>query len=181
MALFGLFRAPKNAPAKKNTKKVIEKKVYDTTAGVVNTGVDVYSFPGTPEEYFAQVLARNFSGYEIRRNVDFAQLYDPSGAVRDSARTPGASFRTEFHRSVANDMLRGRYPRLTFVIYQNGQPEIAVLLSPKAAYKDTDMQLAVDRMGLALRQKNIAFQRYYKEFRNDEAYVRERIQEDLGW
>ena len=180
MALFGLFRAPKNTPVKK-AEKAPARRFVEMTGGVANTGVDVYSFPGTPEEYFAQVLARNFPGYEIRRNVAFADIYDPTGATRAAARNPGASFHTEFHRSVANDMLRGGQPRLTFVIYQNGVPQIAILLSPKAAYKDADMQLYVDRMGLALRQKNIAFQRYYKEFRNDEAYVRERIQEDLGW
>ncbi len=172
MALFGLFRSP---------KKAATKQAPQMTADVINTGVDVYSFPGTPEDYFAHVLARNFYSYEIRKNVDFAEIYDPSGAVRAAARTPGATFRTDFHRSVANDMLRGSYPRLSFVIYQYGQPMVAILLSPKAAYDKADLRLSVDRMGLALRQKNIAFQRYYEEFRNDEAYVRERIQEDLGW
>ena len=117
----------------------------------------------------------------IRRNVAFADIYDPTGAVRAAARNPASVFRTQFHKAVALDMLHNRCPRLTFVIYQDGQPQIAILLSPKAAYKAADMQLVVDRMGLALRQKNIAFQRYYREFRNDEAYVRERVREDLGW
>lgn len=171
MALFGLFRSP---------KKAAQKKAPETTAGVLNTGVDVYSFRGTPEEYFAQVLSRNFPGYEIRRNVDFAQLYDPTGEVRSAARTPGSVFRTEFHRTVANDMLRGSYPKLTFVICRSGRPELAILLGPKCEYDDADLRMSVNRMGLALRQKNIAFQRYYEEFRNDEAYVCLRIQEDLG-
>lgn len=178
MALFGLFRSPKNVPA---AKKTASRRVVEMTAGVVNTGVDVYSFPGTPVEYFAQVLARNYPGYEIRRDVEFAQIYDPTGSIRAVARFPGSTFKTEFHRSVANDMLRGSHPRLTFVICQNGQPQIAILLSRKADFKNADLQLVVDRMGLALRQKNIAFQRYYEEFRNDEAYIRERIGEDLGW
>lgn len=171
MAFFGLFRSRKPAA---------QKRSYDMTAGVVNTGVDVYSFPGTPAEYFAQVLSRNFPGYEIRRNVDFAQLYDPTGEIRAAARNPVAVFRTQFHRTVANDMLRGSYPKLTFVIFRYGQPKIAILLGPKADYDNVDKWLAADHMGLALRQKGIAFQRYYEEFRNDEAYVRERIQEDLG-
>lgn len=172
MALFGLFRTP---------KKAAQKPAPTMTAGVVNTGVDIYSFHGTPEEYFAHILARNFHDYEIRRNVAFADIYDPTGTIRAAARNPGASFMTQLHKTVALDMLHNRYPRLSFVLYQAGQPQIAILLSPKAAYKDADMQLIVDRMGLALRQKNIAFQRYYREFRNDEAYVRERVQEDLGW
>ena len=172
MALFGLFRTP---------KKAAQKPAPVMTAGVVNTGVDVYSFHGTPEEYFAHILARNFHGCEIRRNVAFADLCDPTGAVRAAARNPASVFRTQFHKTVALDMLHNRCPRLTFVIYQNGEPQIAMLLSPKAAYKDADMQLIVDRMGLALRQKNIAFQRYYREFRNDAAYGRERVREDLGW
>ena len=180
MALFGLFRSPQNTPAKK-ASKAPARRFVETTGGVDNTGVDVYSFPGTPEEYFAQILARNFPGYEIRKNVAFADIYDPDGSARAAARNRSASFRTDFHRSVANDMLRGGQPKLTFVICQNGEPQIAILLSPKAEYKIADKQLLVDRMGLALRQKSIAFQRYYKEFRNDEAYVRERIQEDLGW
>lgn len=171
MALFGLFRSP---------KKTVQRSAPEMTADVINTGVDVYSYHGTPEEYFAHILTRNFYSYEIRRNVDFAEIYDPSGAVRAAARNPGAAFRTEFHRSVTNDMLRGSYPRLSFVIYQYGQPLIAILLSPKAAYDKADLRLPVDRMGLALRQKNVAFQRYYKEFRNDEAYVRQRVREDLG-
>ena len=37
----------------------------------------------------------------------------------------------------------------------------------------------VNNLGLALRQKHIAFQRYFKEFRNDEAYIVQRIREDL--
>ena len=177
MALFGLFGSSKKTPV---TKKAPAKKVVEMTAGVVNTGVDVYSFPGTPEEYFAQVLARNFPSYQIRRNVAFADLYDPTGAVRAAARNPGSTFKTDFERAVANDMLHNRHPRLmTFVIYQNGEPQIAILLSRKAEYKSADLQLVVSRMALALRQKNIAFQRYYKEFRNDQAYVCERIQEDL--
>ena len=192
MALFGLFRSPKNTPAKAAAKapaktpakapaKVPAKRFVKMTAGVVNTGVDVYSFNGTPEDFFAQVIARNFPDHEIRRNVDFSQIYDPTGAIRTAARTPGSVFSTEFHKSVANDMLRGGYPRLTFVICENGQPQVAILLCSKADYDDADKQLAINRMGLALRQKNIAFQRYFREFRNDEAYVRERIQEDLGW
>lgn len=172
MALFSLFRSP---------KKDAQKPAPEMTGGVVNTGVDVYSFHGTPEEYFTYILNRNFYSYEIRRNVAFADIYDPTGAVRAAARNPASVFRTQFHKAVALDMLHNRCPRLTFVIYQDGQPQIAILLSPKAAYKAADMQLVVDRMGLALRQKNIAFQRYYKEFRNDEAYVRERVREDLGW
>lgn len=172
MALFSLFRSP---------KKDAQKPAPEMTGGVVNTGVDVYSFHGTPEEYFTYILNRNFYSYEIRRNVAFADIYDPTGAVRAAARNPASVFRTQFHKAVALDMLHNRCPRLTFVIYQDGQPQIAILLSPKAAYKAADMRLVVDRMGLALRQKNIAFQRYYKEFRNDEAYVRERVREDLGW
>ena len=113
--------------------------------------------------------------------MDFAQIYDPTGAARAAAQTPGSAFSTEFHKSVANDMLRGSYPRLTFVICENGQPQVAILLCSKADYDDADKQLVVNRMGLALRQKNIAFQRYFREFRNDEAYVRQRIEEDLGW
>lgn len=171
MALFGFFRSP---------QKTAQKSAPEMTADVINTGVDVYSFHGTPEEYFAHILARNFYSYEIRKNVDFAEIYDPSGAVRAAARNPASTFRTQFHRSVANDMLRGSYPRLSFVIYQYGQPLVAILLSPKAAYDKADLRLPVDRMGLALRQKNIAFQRYYREFRNDEAYIRQRVREDLG-
>ena len=170
MALFGFFRSPKKAPAKNSAKRFVEM-----TAGVYNTGVDVYSFPGTADEYFAQVLTRNFPGYEIRRNVSFAELYDPTGAFRSSAVFP-----TQFHKTINHEMRRNRHPKLSFVIYQNGQPELAILLSNKAEYKDADLQLVVDHMGLALRQKNIAFQRYYREFRNDEAYVRQRIEEDLG-
>ena len=134
MALFGLFGSSKKTPATKNTpvtKKVPAKRIVETTAGVDNTGVDVYSFPGTPEEYFAQVLARNFPSCQIRKNVAFADLYDPTGAVRAAARRPSSTFKTDFERAVANDMLRNRLPRLSFVIYQNGEPQIAILLSRK--------------------------------------------------
>ena len=180
MALFGLFGSPAKTPSSSLQKRAASMAA-EVTAGVVNTGVDVYSFHGSPEEYFTYILNRNFYHYEIRRNVPFADIYDPTGAVRTAARNPGSVFKTQFHKSVAYDMLYNRCPRLTFAIYQNGVPQLAILLSPKAAYKDTDLQLVVDRMGLALRQKNIAFQRYYEEFRNDEAYVRQRVQEDLGW
>ena len=77
MALFGLFRSP---------KKDAQKPAPEMTGGVVNTGVDVYSFHGTPEEYFTYILNRNFYGYEIRRNVAFADIYDPQA---QSAPPPG--------------------------------------------------------------------------------------------
>lgn len=192
MALFGLFRSQKNTPAKTSAKtpakapakkpvKTAANRFVKVTADVVNTGVDVYNFPGTPEDFFAQVIARNFPDYEIRRNVDFAQIYDPTGAIRVAAQTPGSTFSTRFHKSVADDMLRGSFPRLTFVICENGQPQVAILLCDKADYDNEYKRNKVNSMGLALRQKNIAFQRYFKEFRNDEAYVRQRIEEDLGW
>ena len=168
MALFGLFRSP---------KKAVQKKAPEITAGIVNTGVDVYSFPGTAEEYFAQILRRNFPDCQVRENISFAEIYDPSGNFR----SPAAVFPTQFHKTVAFEMQHNRYPKLSFVIYQNGYPVIAILLSDKAEYKNSDLRLVVDHMGLALRQKNIAFQRYYREFRNDEAYVRQRVGEDLGW
>lgn len=241
MALFDLFGS-KKTPAKKTVtvKAVPKRKRYDETAGVINTGVDVYSFNGTPEEYFAQVLKRNFSGYEIRTNVAFEEICDisaptpvpasasgswkctcgslnsdnfcpecgakrpdpnewvcpvckkkntskfcpacgqakPAPAPATSARSdegPAVSLGTLIRKSVAADISKNTYPRLNFVIFKNGKPAVAIYLCPKADYDNIKKWDVVNRLDMACRMKKIAFQRYFKEFRNDEAYVCQRI------
>ena len=280
MALFDLFGS-KKPPVKKTVtvKAVPKKKTYAETAGVINTGVDAYSCGCSVEDYFAQVLERNFAGYEIRRNVDFGELYNVSssaavpvpaagtwkcscghtckgafcpecgnkkpepkpvpagpwtcacgsvnkgnfcpecgakrpvsndwtcsvcgnknkskfcpvcGKAKPAAAAPAPapvradegpavtlSFATMFQKSVQSEAAKGKYPQLNFVIYKNGKPDVAILLTPKADYDNMDKWNTVNNLGLALRQKHIAFQRYFKEFRNDEAYIVQRIREDL--
>lgn len=285
MALFDLFGS-KKPPVKKTvqvkTKSVQPKKTH------YSSGPDCYNYAGSVEDYFADVLARNFPGYEIRRNVAVKNILTMGKSVVNTEKTttqnppaangwtcacgnvckgafcpecgakkpepkpvpagpwtcacgntnkgnfcpecgakrpvsndwvcsvcgnknkskfcpvcgakkpeqnaapapapapvradegPAVSFATMFEKGVAADLAKGRYPVLNFVIYKNGKPDLAILLSPKREYDKEDYRTSTNNLGLALRQKNIAFQRYFIEFRNAESYVCQRVREDLG-
>lgn len=279
MALFDLFGSKK--PPVKKTVQVKAAPAKQTRPKPTRPPTGVYNYPGTAEDYFADVLARNFSGYEIRRNVTVESILTPGKPVTTTTQTPApangwkcacgnvckgafcpecgakkpepkpvpvpngpwkcacgstnkgnfcpecgakrpvsndwicpscgtqnkskfcpicgakrpeqgavsapaptknpeVSLGTLFEKSVAADIAKSRYPVLNFVIYKNGKPDVAILLSAKRDYDKEDYRNRTNNLGLALRQKHIAFQRYFKEFRNEESYVCERIREDLG-
>lgn len=64
---------------------------------------------------------------------------------------------------------------LSFVLYQGGSPRMAVILCPKNSYQRNDILRAMD----ACKKQRIPCLRFFREFRNDEAYIRNRINQAL--
>lgn len=64
---------------------------------------------------------------------------------------------------------------LSYVLYQSGMPKMAVILCPKNSYKRKDILQAMD----GCKGKGIPCLRFFREFRNDEAYIRSRISQTL--
>ena len=224
MAFYHFSKSKKNLPV--------------MTGGVYNTGVDIYSFSGKPEDYFAQILQRNFPFCTIRKNVRIEDLSPKSdagpeswkctcgkmnrynfctdcGAKRPASNTwdcpvchrkndtkfcpicgqispahapaqapdelgPAISLAALAWKTVDTGTSEDRYPPLNFVLYQNGKPKVAVFLLEKFYYNNHWERVKMEEMDMACRMKGVKFQRYFVEFRNDEAYIRQRIQEDLN-
>lgn len=83
-------------------------------------------------------------------------------------------------KTVNNGISKSRYPKLNFVICRDGKPKVAIYLCQKFDYDNYWERVKMDEMDMACRMKGISFQRYFVEFRNDEAYIRQRVQEALS-
>ena len=64
---------------------------------------------------------------------------------------------------------------VSFLLYQNGEPKLAVILCSSQEYRTRRVKNTVD----ACTARNIPVQRYYREFRNKASYVVDRIQSAL--
>lgn len=259
MGLFDLFIS-KNTSKKADVQRTAPTKTRKKAAApsTPRSGVDCYSYQGRVEDYFADVLTRNFPNYELRRNVAVEAISNPGasaapaagwkcacGAVNKGAFCPecgsrkpepkpvpagnwtcscGAKCSGKFcpecgtPRPVSNDWIcscgaknkgkfcpecgsmrpaapavaavaapvvstapvQSKYPLLTHVLYQNGKPQIAIYVCSKKEYDRVESRNAITQMERACRYKSIAFQRYFREFRNDEAYIRNRVADDLS-
>lgn len=93
---------------------------------------------------------------------------------------PAISLAAMAWKAVKTGVSENRYPPLNFVIYHNGKPKVAVYLCEKFYYDNYWERLKMEEMDMACRTKGVKFQRYFVEFRNDEAYIRQRVQEALS-
>lgn len=103
---------------------------------------DGYSFQGTVDDYFAQLISASFPQLRVFPN---AQIAGPKDIP------------------------------VSFLLYQNGQPKLAVILCGSQEYRSRRVQNTVD----ACAARNIPVQRYYRQFRNKASYVVNRIQSAL--
>ncbi len=103
---------------------------------------DGYSFRGTVDDYFAQLIATNFPQYRVFRNEPMAG-----------------------HQNVP----------VSFLLFQNGEAKLAVILCGSQEYRTRRVQSTVD----ACIFRNIPYQRYYRDFRNEASYVVGRIRSAL--
>ncbi len=266
MALFNLFGSKKPVVKKTITVKASKKTAKASPVPNELSGVDCYGYRGKVEDYFAEVLTRNFPGYELRRNVAVEAIFAPSSGAQTVSSTPvsagtwlcdcgtenkggfcvecgakkptpkpapvangpwicgcGASNTGKFcpecgsPRPVSKEWIcvcgnvnegkfcpecgakkptapvaapaptkkvapsvsysapaSSKYPLLTHVLYQNGTPKLAILVCPKRDYDKAKAFDAMDRLEKACKKQGIPFHRYFREFRNDEAYIRNR-------
>ena len=103
---------------------------------------DCYSFPGSVDDYFAQVLTTHFPHLRVYRDQWFGSPQDVP---------------------------------VSFLLYQNGAPKLAVILCDSREYRTRRVQNTVD----ACIARNIPYQRYFRDFRNETSYVVDRIRSAL--
>ena len=103
---------------------------------------DGYSFRGSVDDYFAQLIAARFPQLRVFRNEQLA----------GSQNVP-----------------------VSFLLYQDGEAKLAVILCDSQEYRTRRVQNTVD----ACIARNIPVQRYYRDFRNKASYVVNRIQSAL--
>lgn len=130
---------------------------------------DLYSFRGSPNQYFSQLLHTNFSAYEIRTNVDPSTM----PLVGSSAWTCRCGNRnyTKFCGQCGNPQPDGYCP-ITFMMYRNNLPVLAIILCDKQRANVRKTISVCETMG-------VPCQCYYTHFRNAASYVTERIRCDL--
>lgn len=265
MGLFD-FLKPTPVSTPKRPAPPQPKPVLKREPAAPRSGVDCYAYGGKVEDYFADVLQRNFPGYELRRNVAVEDISSPGkdrsasplssatnwkcdscGSVNTGKFCPGCGSKkpepkpvpaasgpwrcpkcgsecagkfcmecgtprpvshewvcscgtvnkgkfcpecgsgrpaapaaVKTAAAVSSAPVKSQYPLLTHVLYQNGKPQLAIYVCSKKEYDRNQSCLAMNQMERACRNKSIAFQRYFREFRNDEAYIRSRVSDDLS-
>jgi hypothetical protein len=131
--------------------------------------VDLYSFRGTPYEYFNRLLHTNFPEYEIRTNVDPRSVLQISGTAW-TCRCGNRNYTAKCEQCGAPQPRE--YQPITFMLYRNNMPALAIILC--------DKQRAPVRKTMELcKTRGIACQCYYTHFLNAASYVTERIRTDL--
>ena len=151
--------APKNTP------------VYETDTHLIPgaPAVDLYSFRGTPKEYFSRILSGCFSDYEVRQNIEPAAITTVS-SVAWTCRC-GVRNYSKFCTECGKPQPELYYP-ITFLMYRNSTPVLAILLCDKN-------RANVRRTIQACQSIGLPCQCYYTHFRNKASYVTDRIRTDL--
>ena len=140
-------------------KKV--QNVVDTVSTVVQQVQNISESPAA--EPRIPTSAPVTDGYSFHGSVDdyIAQLI--------AARFPQL-------RVFRNQQLAGNQNvPVSFLLYQDGEPKLAVILCGSQEYRTRRVQNTVD----ACIARNIPVQRYYRDFRNKASYVVNRIQSAL--
>lgn len=159
---------------------------------------------GYPQTNFTQLLSLRFPEYELRQNIAPIQLIPgfSSGSACSVCGTPSAgrfcsqcggaviqsdvwycSCGSRNEQLYCTDCGRKRPPRaaktgyinISYALYQNGQPKLAILLIPSNEWNSS----AVVSTMAACKSAGIPCQRYFKEFRNREDYVVDRVRQAL--
>lgn len=151
--------APKNTP------------VYETDTQLIPgaPAVDLYSFRGTPKEYFSRILSGCFPDYEVRQNIEPASITTVS-SVAWTCRC-GVRNYSKFCTECGKPQPELYYP-ITFLMYRNSTPVLAILLCDKN-------RANVRRTIQACQSIGLPCQCYYTHFRNKASYVTDRIRTDL--
>ena len=140
--------------------------------------VDAYAYSGTVHQYFSALLRGCFPGFTLRENVSPEALKGSVGSAAwectcGTANTgkfcsecgkprPAASVRLPVDSSCA---------ALSFVLYQNGVPAVALILCSKYEWNTEQIREAME----ACRKAGIPCLRFMEDFRNRADYVTDRI------
>lgn len=203
LVLVGIFATASAQPQKTAQQTTTQKKSVPRVKNV-RSGVDCYSFNGTVEEYFAGVLRRNFPAYEVRTNAAPQQLNSASGFQSVPAPVSSAwscscgtcntgKFCSECGAKRPSDPVsapvssaspvsvdpNSKYTPLSFVLYQNGSAKLGIIICGKRDYDCAKTFSVLERTERCCKKQGVPCQRYYREFRNDEAYIRSRISQSL--
>ncbi len=171
MSLFNALKKLAGAAIKEGIEQYTASKqpAANTQTAPVALAADLYSFRGTPYEYFSRLLRSNFPEYEIRTNVDPRSVLQISG----NAWTCHCGNRNYTGKCAQCGAPQPReYQPITFMLYRNNLPVLAIILCDKqrAAVRKT-----IDACGMM----RVPCQCYYTHFRNAASYVTERIRNDL--
>lgn len=131
--------------------------------------VDLYSFRGTPYEYFKRLLHSSFPEYEIRSNVDPRSIAQIGGNAW-TCRCGNRNYTGKCEQCGAPQPRQ--YQPITFMMYHQDQPALAIILCDKQRAPVRKTTEACNTMG-------VPCQCYYTHFRNTATYVTERIRKDL--
>lgn len=131
--------------------------------------VDLYSFRGTPYEYFNRLLHTNFPEYEIRTNVDPRSVLQISGTAW-TCRCGNRNYTGKCEQRGAPQPRE--YQPITFMLYRNNMPSLAIILC-------TEQNAAIRKTIEACGTMGAACQCYYTHFRNNASYIIDRIRTDL--
>ena len=138
-----------------------------TTPGA--PAVDLYSFRGTPFEYFSRLLQGCFPGYEIRTNVDPRTILQ-IGSTAWTCRCGNRNYTDKCEQCGAPQPRE--YQPITFMMYRNNMPVLAIILCDK-------QRAAVRKTMSACESVRVPCQCYYTHFRNNASYVTDRIRTEL--
>lgn len=171
-------RCVKAVTAVKKLQNTMSNIEPNTSAQHNRASTPTHSAP-TAKADFPELLSRQFPGYEVYQNLCVSQVVPgfSSGSVwycRCGGRNEQL-FCSNCGKKRPPRACNTRYINISYALYQNGQPKLAILLIPSAAWNDCDV---VSTMA-ACQSAGIPCQRYFEEFSNREDYVTNRIRETL--
>lgn len=171
MGLFDFLKQLAGTAIETSTTAPKNTSVYETDTQLIPgaPAVDLYSFRGTPKEYFSRILSGCFPDYEVRQNIEPAAITTVS-SVAWTCRC-GVRNYSKFCTECGKPQPELYYP-ITFLMYRNSTPVLAILLCDKN-------RANVRRTIQACQSIGLPCQCYYTHFRNKASYVTDRIRTDL--
>jgi hypothetical protein len=169
MSLFNALKKLAGAAIKEGIEQYTASKQQSAPIASDSLAADLYSFRGTPYEYFNRLLRTNFPEYEIRTNVDPRSILNISGNAW-TCRCGNRNYAGKCEQCGAPQPRE--YQPITFMLYSSNMPVLAIILCDK-------QRAAVRKTIGACGTMRVPCQCYYTHFRNAASYVTERIRSDL--
>lgn len=169
MSLFNALKKLAGAAIKEGIEQYTASKQQSAPIASGALVADLYSFRGTPYEYFNRLLRTNFPEYEIRTNVDPRRALNISGTAW-TCRCGNRNYTGKCEQCGAPQPRE--YQPITFMLYSSNMPVLAIILCDK-------QRAAVRKTIGACGTMRVPCQCYYTHFRNAASYVTERIRSDL--
>lgn len=169
MSLFNALKKLAGAAIKEGIEQYTASKQQSAPIASDALAADLYSFRGTPYEYFNCLLRTNFPEYEIRTNVDPRSALNISGTAW-TCRCGNRNYTCKCEQCGAPQPRE--YQPITFMLYSSNMPVLAIILCDK-------QRAAVRKTIGACGTMRVPCQCYYTHFRNAASYVTERIRSEL--